>query len=264
MGLFSKLFNKTKSNDKDATIIYAEPDTLMEQASQQAKDTFKYFWRELNWEYRRIIPAHDFAMVKIPFTQLFQGDNEPIVEHMWINEINFDGNTITGVLVNDPNQITNINKMDEVKRGIGEISDWMLSIGGKTHGGFTIQAMRSQMSEAERQQHDAAWGLDFGDYNDILWVHDQKSHPEHLIEHPMSINMKDKMRDYLESEPDSLTHVDALGQNLLHKEAIAGNKTHVEILLELGMNKSLKCSNGKTALDYAISMGWEHVEAVLK
>lgn len=36
------------------------------------------------------------------------------------------------------------------------------------------------MSDKERADHDAAWGLKFGDYNDILMAYQQKQHPENL------------------------------------------------------------------------------------
>jgi uncharacterized protein YegJ (DUF2314 family) len=32
-------------------------------------------------------------------------DASPIVEHMWINEVDFDGDTIHGKLINDPNEL---------------------------------------------------------------------------------------------------------------------------------------------------------------
>lgn len=263
MGLFSNLFGKKKNQENDKSGFYAQQDELMKQASQNAQNNFKYFWRELYWEYRRIVPGHDFAMIKIPFEQILDGQSEPIVEHMWINDINFDGETITGVLVNDPNQLTNIKNGDLVKRKITEIGDWMISIQGKTYGGFTVQAIRSGMSDKERQSHDNAWGLDFGDYNETLLVYEQKEKPENLIEHPMSKNMADKMREFLKENPNELTAVDDNGLTLLHKEAIAGNKTSIEILLELGVDKTVKSSNDKTAFDYAESMNWEHIKEIL-
>jgi uncharacterized protein YegJ (DUF2314 family) len=263
MGLFSKLFGKKKNQKNDKSIFYAQQDELMKQASKNAQNNFKYFWRELYWEYRRIVPLHDFAMVKIPFKQTIGTQNEPIVEHMWINNINFDGETITGKLVNDPNQLTNIKNGDFVTRKIEEIGDWMISIHGKTYGGFTIQVMRLGMSDKERRNHDNAWGLDFGDYNETLLVYEQKEKPENLIEHPMSKNMADKMREFLRENPKQLTTTDENGHTLLHKEAIAGNRTNIEILLELGIDKTIKSSNGKTALDYAESMNWAHIKELL-
>lgn len=52
----------------DSVIYYVEQaDEPVNRAGERARKTFKYFWRELFWERRRIIPALDFAMVKAPF-----------------------------------------------------------------------------------------------------------------------------------------------------------------------------------------------------
>ncbi len=263
MGLFSNLFGKKKNQKNNKNTFYAQQDAMMKQASQNAQYNFKYFWRELYWESRRIVPGHDFAMVKIPFEQIMDGQNGPIIEHMWINNLNFDGETVSGILVNDPSQLTNIKNGDLVERKITEIGDWMISIQGKTYGGFTVQVIRSGMSDKERESHDNAWGLDFGDYNETLLVFEQKEQPENLIEHPMSKNMADKIREFLKENPNEMTTVDDNGLTFLHKEAIAGNKTSIEILLELGVDKTVKSSNGKTALDYAESMNWEHITEML-
>jgi uncharacterized protein YegJ (DUF2314 family) len=262
MGLFSKLFGKKKEEDK--TIFYAEQDKKMEEATLYAQKNFKYFWRELYWEYKRIIPAHDFAMVKIPFEQKISGQNEPVVEHMWINNINFDGEFITGELVNAPNELTNVSKGDTITKTVNEIGDWMFSIVGKTYGGFTIHVMRSGMKPIEREEHDNAWGLNFGNHDDIQLVFEQKKAPENLIEHPMSKNMGEEMRTFFTEHPDELTQDDENGLSFLHREAIAGNKTGIEILLELGVDKMKQSKKGKTALEYAKLMGWAHLVEILE
>lgn len=247
------------------SIFFAKGDNpKMIAAFQKAQETFQFFWRELSWEYRRIIPALDLACVKVAFSQESKTSDEPIVEHMWINEIHFDGDYIYGILINDPNELTNISNGDAVEIPISQISDWLFSSQGKTYGGFTIQAMRSEMSEKERKEHDKAWGLDFGDYNDILIVYDQKKQPENLIEHPMSKNMRESLIDFLKEHPDELTFKDELGQTLLHKEAIAGNKTSIEVLIQKGANLNETTNNGKTALDFAKQLNWEHLIPLLE
>ena len=67
MSLFSDLFGKKK--EKEEVVFFAEQNRKMKEATQKAQQNFNYFWRELYWEYRRIIPAHDFSMVKVPFEQ---------------------------------------------------------------------------------------------------------------------------------------------------------------------------------------------------
>lgn len=267
MGIFSNLFGKKegkKEEKEEQEVYYAQQNERMEKAYAQAQQTFKYYWREVYWEYRRIIPGLDLSIVKIPFEQKFNNKEEPVVEHMWINEIDFDGEKIHGVLMNSPNQLTNVSEGDRVSFKLSQISDWLFAMHGKTYGAFTIQLLRSEMGEQERKQHDEAWGLDFGDFNDIMVVHSQKENPENLIEHPMSINMGEKAREYFVENPEAVTDKDENGITMLHTEAIAGNKTTIDILLELGADRNAKTNSGKTAFDYAKNSNWVHIISVLK
>ena len=112
------------------SIVYGvdQSNELMNHAFEQARSTFKYFWRELYWENRRIIPALDFAMVKVPFFQ--DSEDGEICEHMWINDIYFDGLHIYGTLVNEPNDLTNVEQGESVCVPVDEISDWMFLCNG--------------------------------------------------------------------------------------------------------------------------------------
>ena len=233
-------------------------------AFEQAQKTFKFFWRELSWEYRRIVPALEVACVKVAFSQEESGQGDPIVEHMWINDVDFDGDTITGVLINTPNELTNIENGDEIVVPVAQISDWLFATRGKTYGGFTIQAMRSDMTETERVDHDETWGLEFCDHNEVLLVYEQKEHPENVNEHPMSKNMKESLLDFLKQYPNELTAADEKGLTLLHRETIAGNRTSVEVLLAEGANKNATTRGGKTAFDFARQLGWEHIISILE
>lgn len=249
----------------ESNIFFAKGDSPeMIKAFQRAQQSFKYFWRELSWEYRRIIPGLDLACVKVAFAQELPRQEEPVVEHMWINEVHFDGEIISGTLINQPNELTNISNGDPVSIQLNQISDWLFSIEGNTYGGFTIHAMRSMMSAEEREEHDTAWGLHFGDYNDILVVNKQKEQPENLVEHPMSRNMKEKLIEFLQQHPGELNGQDDAGYTLLHRETISGNLSSVEVLLQMGANKDAETNSGKTALDFARLLEWEHIIPVLE
>lgn len=259
-------------------------DPKMIAAYKKAQETFKYFWRELSWEYRRVIPALNLACVKAQFSENHPDSGEKIVEHMWLNDISFDGDTVSGILINEPNNLTTIQPGDYFEIPLNEISDWLFAITPaqkktkglsklfssssgsipKAYGGFTIQKMRADMSETERREHDEAWQLDFGDFNDIEIVNEQKEYPENLIEHPMSKNMQESFVKFLSDYPTELTNADENGFTLLHTETIAGNLSSVEILLQSGADKNLKTNRGKTALDYAKQLNWEHLIPVLE
>ncbi|MDP5201688.1 DUF2314 domain-containing protein [Flavobacterium sp. DG2-3] len=247
----------------DTKIFYADGENpKMIEAYKKAQETFKYFWRELSWEYRRIVPGLDVACVKLAFTQ--EIDSEIEVEHMWINDVNFDGENIYGILVNDPDVLTNVNNGDEIAIPVNQISDWLFASQGKTYGAFTIHAMRSEMSDDERAAHDEAWGLEFGDFNDIQVVFEQNEKPENLIEHPMSKNMKESLIEFLKNNPEEVNGQDDLGFTFLHREAIAGNQSSVEVILEHGADKNAKTNSGKTALDFAKELKWDHLLPLLQ
>lgn len=244
-------------NQEDG-IVWLNADDDLEQAYAHARATFKYFWRELYWEYHRIIPALDFAMVKAPFTQEINGEER--TEHMWLNEIAFDGKHISGTLVNEPHELTIVNQGERIDALPFEaISDWLFLCQDVVYGGFTVQAARVQMDETERAEHDAAWGLNFGEAGKTLVVYEQENHPENLAEHPMCMNMLDKWREHLQNNPDLINHVDEDGNTLLHHEAIAGNAPLVALLLAHGADAAAQTPDGWTAADFARHLQWYNV-----
>lgn len=66
------------------------------------------------------------SCVKVAFSQEDPNSENPIVEQMWINEIDFDGDNVKGYLINEPNELTNIQVGDFVEVPLHEISDWLL------------------------------------------------------------------------------------------------------------------------------------------
>ncbi len=165
MGLFKKILGDESdaksgenTNDKENDpVFYADgEDAAMLEAFRRARESFGYFWRELYWENHRIIPGLNFACVKVAFSQDIGGRTE--VEHMWINDVYFDGERVYGVLANDPGILTNVSSGDEVAVPLEQISDWMFAVDDRAYGGFSVQAMRKAMSKDERAEHDEAWG----------------------------------------------------------------------------------------------------------
>ena len=142
-----------------------------------------------------------------------------------------------------------------------------------------VQGIRLKVADvftAPQVIRDVAYNFDFYVYmldwtrshghlfNDIQLVFEQKEHPENLIEHPMCKNMAEKAREYFQENPNEILSVDENGTNMLQREEIAGNKTTIDILLELGADKDTKNNKGKTAFDYAKELNWEHIIPVLE
>tara|TARA_R110002095_G_scaffold215691_3_gene210622 strand:+ start:22201 stop:23010 length:810 start_codon:yes stop_codon:yes gene_type:complete len=266
-------------SNEDNIVMNQGDDPEMEAASKQARKTFRYFWREMSWEYRRIVPGLDLAAVKVAFTDLDVAPGDPDTEHMWVNEIQCDGKEIIGALLNEPAWLTNISAGDPVCEPVSEISDWMFAIQGKVYGAYTVNLLRSRMSPRERKEHDQAWGLDFGDPEEIEVVYvepqqkrglfgkksfiDPEDQRRAKIEHPMSINMGESLKASLKESKEMLHATDEDGWTMLHRDALAGNATIVKILLKHGADKNLKTPDGDTALDLARIFGWKHVMKLL-
>ena len=92
--------------------MFDNSDPEMQRAYEAARLTFPYFWREVAWERRRIIPGLDLACVKAAFSdgQKEHSDGAPSTEHMWFSDIDFDGECVDGVLVNSPNWVKSVKK----------------------------------------------------------------------------------------------------------------------------------------------------------
>jgi uncharacterized protein YegJ (DUF2314 family) len=252
-------------------------DPEMQRAYESARATFRFFWREVAWERRRIVPALDLACVKAPFSDGEQGmrtGGTPQVEHMWLSEVDFDGQIVSGVLMNAPNWLKTIKEGDSVRIPLGQIGDWMYVISGEVFGAYTVNLLRSRMGRRERQEHDSAWGLNFGDPARIRVAPEPNKGGGFLKtwfgkrqvdtgEHPMSENMAASLKEQLEKDPSLVTATDDRGWTLLHQEALAGSAPTVKVLLAAGADPNAVTNHGMTPLQLAKSLGWENVVALL-
>ncbi len=237
-------------------------DPEMREASVRAQATFRFFWRELSWERRRIVPAFNFFAIKTMFADRLLAERTPEdeVENMWLSEIEFDGRRLTGTLMNQPNRLKSINKGDIRSFPLEQLMDWMYA-GERAYGAFTVNLLRSRMTAVERQIHDEAWGLKFGEPSKILLVPREDADE---AEHPMSVNMVPSLRKFLGENPGVVNQPDEDGFTFLHRESLAGNANMVEILLENGADEGLTTKNGDRAMDLAKIMRWQRVINLLR
>jgi uncharacterized protein YegJ (DUF2314 family) len=252
-------------------------DPEMQRAYQKARANFRYFWREVAWERRRIVPALGLACVKAPFTDGTQGtrrNDTPQVEHMWLAEVDFDGQIVSGVLLNAPNWLRTVKEGDAVSIPLDEISDWMYAISGEVFGAYTVNLLRSRMGRRERQEHDSAWGLDFGDPAKIRVAPEPGKgggllkrwfgkRPADTGEHPMSVAMASSLKEQLAKDPSQVTATDDRGWTFLHQEALAGSAATVKVLLEAGADPNAVTDHGMTPMQLAECLGWDQVVALL-
>jgi uncharacterized protein YegJ (DUF2314 family) len=258
--------------------LFDNNDPEMEGAYEKARATFRYYWREMAWERRRIVPALDLACVKAPFSDGERNtptQGKPEVEHMWLAQVDFDGQFVSGVLLNAPNWLKTVKEGDSARLTLYAISDWMYAIKGEVYGAYTVNLMRSRMGHRERKEHDGAWGLNFGDPHSIRIVPEQKrsggllkalfggrGNPE-IQEHAMSEAMASSLEDRLTEDPSMLSAKDEKGWTLLHHQALAGSTATVKVLLERGADANAATDKGMRPLQLAKSLGWNKVVALL-
>ena len=263
--------------------LHKDDDPAIATAAKHAKASFRYFWRELSWEYRRIVPGLGLAAFKVAFTD----DDQTDAEVMWVNEVNFDGYSLTGRLLNQPNWLKSVNQGDPVKVPLKAITDWLYTMENVAYGGFSVQAIRKQMGKRERKQHDDAWGLDFGNPDKVhlvppsfyeeteikkkgLFGLGKSAQPEPLRddflqkkEHPMAANMAPSIKEFATKNPQAVSDVGEDGLNMLHQMALCGSAVGIKALLECGADINSKSKKGHTALDFAKSLGWKRAYVFL-
>lgn len=253
------MYNIVKErSDIMSNVFYYDEDKMMLKAYEDARNTFKYFYRELTWDFKRVVSVLGNAIVKVTIQE------DDIIEHMWINNIEFDGVIVSGILTNIPRELTKIKQGDHVEVKLSEIKDWMFVIENRAYGAFTVHVIRSNMRTLERIRHDNAWGLDFGDYNKPLVAYDQENDESVLIEHPIAISMKSQYDELIKTNINSINDKNTNGVTLLHNEATFGNKSMIEVLIKNGADLSIKNNQNKTAYDIAVDMGWNHLLDILE
>jgi uncharacterized protein len=254
------------SESQSKVFMSPSNDPEMELAQNKACKTFRYFWREMFWERQRIIPGLDLAYIKASFFDIDRNTaTRSSPEYMWIGEVDFDGYFVSGILLNSPNWLKSIKAGDAVQIRLDEISDWMYAINAEVYGAYTVNLLRSRMSQQECQEHDGAWDLNFGDPHQIRIVLGQTIFGEdvEILEHPMSENRAEPLSTELIADPSMLSRQDDRGWTLLHHHALAGNTANVKILLDRGANINTVTNQGVTPLQLAESLGWDKVIALL-
>jgi uncharacterized protein len=150
----------------------------------------------------------------------------------------------------------------------------MYAIGNDVFGAYTVNLLRSRMGRQERREHDAAWGLNFGDPTKIRvapepnkgggllksWFGKRQADVE---EHPMSEAMAPSFKETLAKDPSLVSAKDERGWTFLHQQALAGSTATVKVLLEAGADPHAVTNHGMTPSQLAQSLGWEKVVALL-
>ena len=134
------------------------------------------------------------------------------------------------------------------------------------------------MSADDRENHDRDWGLDFGPAGSVEVVPAEDGQAPRLLsrnldraqdrqtlaalertEHPMALNMHDKVEEALQQHPEMIHELDASGWLLLHREVLAGNTPVVHSLPCHGADPLIPNSHGQNSLALANAARWPRI-----
>jgi len=123
-----------------------DEDPKMVAAIQKARSTIDEFIQAL----ANPGPSQSGFAIKLPVK-----DGEE-VEHMWVSGVRYEGGRFIGTLDNEPVTVKTVKLGQEVEVARDELSDWMYLEGDKLVGGYTLHAMRDNMTPEERQDFDSS------------------------------------------------------------------------------------------------------------
>ena len=135
-----------------------EGDTELRDAAMDARASLDGFVERLP----ELRATGAFTSVKFP---LIEND---ITEHVWMSDVAFDGETLTGYLASEPLHHAGWSFGDRVSVPVDHVLDWAVIDDGTLYGGFSIYVLRRRSSPEDRQTHDEHRGFALGDQA-VVW-----------------------------------------------------------------------------------------------
>jgi len=122
------------AQDNNPPIINVEKENnKMNDAIQTAKTTFPKFIE--NW---KTLKNNGYS-IKVAMKTTDNG-----TEHIWFNPSEIRGDVITAECANEPRNIAGLKLGDVREINVKDISDWMIVVGKKCYGGYTIRVLAKQ------------------------------------------------------------------------------------------------------------------------
>jgi uncharacterized protein YegJ (DUF2314 family) len=133
-------YSRTKSPDR--VIQVSEHDPKMNAAIEKARASVDTFIAAL----KAPKPGQTGFNVKKKFEDGRQ------VEHIWLDQVTYDGTNFEGIIANDPEMAKNVKVGQKATVAPAEVSDWMYIDHGKLVGGETVRVLLEGLSPAERDK----------------------------------------------------------------------------------------------------------------
>lgn len=131
-----------REGEPDVDVVGKSDEEAMDEAIVEARKTWRRFAQALANPSENM---RDFA-IKRGFRV---GDN-PEAEHMWLDNVTFDGTQFRGTVANEPVMTKEVRLGDVVNVKPEELSDWKYVENGYLQGGYTIRVLIRNYTPEER------------------------------------------------------------------------------------------------------------------
>ena len=123
-------------NDVDPVVYVEDDDPAMQAAIEQAKESFDQFLS--NYE------SINADSIGVKFG--LETDDKSL-EHIWFEPIAITETEFKGICSNDPADVPGLKYGDVKTFSLDRMSDWMIVVGNKCYGGFTIRVLAERQPE---------------------------------------------------------------------------------------------------------------------
>lgn len=121
-------------------VPFAASDPQMNEAVRRAQSTFQFFVD--NWQSM----PNDGTSLKVRFDTPGGGS-----EHIWFQPTKIENGMITGWCGNEPDDIPGLSVEDVRTFSSEHVTDWMILVGDKCYGGYTIRVAIEAYPSAAQQ-----------------------------------------------------------------------------------------------------------------
>jgi uncharacterized protein YegJ (DUF2314 family) len=103
-------------------------------------------------------PSQTYFSVKARFPYP-NGSGGTSYEHIWLDNVSYTDGQFSGLIGNEPVEVTSLHLAQKVTVPKADITDWFIIDNNHMLGGYTVRVLRDRMTNDERQKFDQEWGV---------------------------------------------------------------------------------------------------------
>ena len=138
---------KEAANKKSMQL--AENDKVVKEAIKEAKKGISGFYKVFDEQ----DPKNYNYSIKMAFNDFKK------TEHIWLDNLKYENGTLYGFVANSPKHVPHIKNGDKIPIEGDKIVDWMYLRNDYLQGGYTIKALRKNMTAKQKKAFDTKVGF---------------------------------------------------------------------------------------------------------